>query len=863
MKQQFLHLLLLAVLTLLIGLAASSTALATATITIQNNDAAGTGFNDPTPVAPVGGNSGTTLGEQRLIAFQFAAGIWGATLNSGPTITIRANWSTSMPCTATSGTLASAGSVGSRSNFPNAPFADTWYLSALANALSGSDSNLASPEINTTVNARVGTTGCLENSGGWYLGLDGNHGNSIELVTVLLHEYSHGLGFQTLTSLTTGLQSAGLPTIYDRFLRDNSTGKTWNQMTNGERVASAINSGNLVWSGANTIADVPSVLGRSPTLRVNSPPPIAGSYTIGTAVFGPPVSSPGVTADVSATVPADGCSALSNGGSVNGRIAFIDRGTCNFTVKVRNAQDAGALAVIIGNVPDSLDPTVAPAMGGTDGTIVIPSVSLNLADANTFRNQLGGGINASVILDPTRFAGADGAGRPLMFSPNPVQTGSSVSHFDSSAFPNQLMEPNDSSDLTHSVMPPQDLTLSLLRDLGWTAGTTATSTVQLSAPAYNASESSTSVTITITRTGDTSGTDAVDISTSDTDNFTVNCGNIAGNAFARCDFATSVDTLTFAPGETSKTFAIPIINDSIAEGSETFGVTLSNVTGGATLGAPATATVTITDNDAVTGPNPIFTTPFFVRQHYLDFLSREPEVGEPWSGVLNGCSDVNNNPACDRLTVSGSFFGSPEFQLKGLYVYRFYKLAFNRLPLYSEIVVDMRAVTGTTPAETFQKKATFTNNFVARTEFVNLFNGQTNTQYVNTLMGRYSLTSITTPDPANPDGATKVTLTTADLINRLNGVGGTLTRAQVLRAIADSDQVGSCRVESGVCGDAVLRISATHARHAGFNSWLNHLNANPTDFRTMVNGFMNSAEYRLAFRAAELRISTDYADYTD
>ena len=135
--------------------------------------------------------------------------------------------------------------------------------------------------------------------------------------------------------------------------------------------------------------------------------------------------------------------------------------------------------------------------------------------------------------------------------------------------------------------------------------------------------------------------------------------------------------------------------------------------------------------------------------------------------------------------------------MKGFFVYRFYKLAFNRLPLYSEIVVDMRAVTGTTPAETFQKKATFTNNFVVRTEFVNLFNGQTNTQYVNTLMGRYSLTSITTPDPANPDGANKVTLTTADLINRLNGVGGTLTRAQVLRAIADSDQVGVAEANQG------------------------------------------------------------------
>ena len=379
-------------------------------------------------------------------------------------------------------------------------------------------------------------------------------------------------------------------------------------------------------------------------------------------------------------------------------------------------------------------------------------------------------------------------------------------------------------------------------------GTAAsTPTIQFSSSAYIIGEAGTKADVTVTRSGDTSGTNSVEYITTDTDNFTVNCGNVAGNAFARCDFATSVDTLTFAPGETSKTFAIPIINDSIAEGSETFGVTLSNATGGATLGSPFTTTITITDNESVTGPNPIFTTPFFVRQHYLDFLSREPEAGEPWSGILNSCSDVNNNPACDRLTVSGAFFGSPEFSLKGLFAYRFYKLAFNRLPLYAEIVVDMRTVTGATPAETFQKKATFTNNFVVRTEFINLYNGQTNTQYVNTLMGRYSLTSITTPDPAAPDGTNKVTLTTADLINRLNGVGGTLTRAQVLRAIADSDQVVTAEANQGFVAMQYYGYLRRTPDIGGFNSWINHLNANPTDFRTMVNGFMNSSEYRLRF----------------
>jgi len=61
-----------------------------ATIVILNANAAGVGFNDPTPAAPVGGNPGTTRGQQRLNAFQAAANIWGATLNSTVTIVVQA-----------------------------------------------------------------------------------------------------------------------------------------------------------------------------------------------------------------------------------------------------------------------------------------------------------------------------------------------------------------------------------------------------------------------------------------------------------------------------------------------------------------------------------------------------------------------------------------------------------------------------------------------------------------------------------------------------------------------------------------------------------------------------------------------------
>jgi hypothetical protein len=249
--------------------------------------------------------------------------------------------------------------------------------------------------------------------------------------------------------------------------------------------------------------------------------------------------------------------------------------------------------------------------------------------------------------------------------------------------------------------------------------------------------------------------------------------------------------------------------------------------------------------------NPIDNTDFFVRQQYRDFLFREPEPGQPWSGVLNGCpNQFNLDPAsasvtCDRIHVSAAFFGSPEFQLKGFFVYRFYRVAFARQPTYEEIVPDMNFVTGSTTQEVNQKRDTFSNNFATRTEFTQAYNGMTNDTYVNTLMNRYNLQQVTTPDPVNPNGTQKVVLTRADLINRLNA--GALTRAQVLRAIADSDEVGQAESNSAFVSMQYFGYLKRTAETQGFNDWLRTINANPADFRSMVNGFMNSQEYRSRF----------------
>jgi hypothetical protein len=455
---------------------------AAANIIIVNNDGAGEGFNDPTPAAPVGGNTGTTIGAQRLIAFQHAADIWGAQLNSAVDIYVRANFNP-LACTATGAVLGSAGPISVWRDFPGAPVGGHWYHNALANKLFGADLSTGNPnpllnlEIGATFNSNLGQAGCLTGVF-FYYGLDNNHGPLIDLVAVVLHELGHGLGFSTTTSGSTGAFLAGFPSIYDRFILDLNSNMLWDQMpTNAERAASAITPRKVVWNGGVTTSLVPLVLqAGTPQMVVNLPANVAGTYLVGSASFGPPLTAAGVTGDLMPVVDASGAGAAcnpltgANALAVNNNIALIDRGVCAFTVKVKNAQNAGAKAVVIA---DNVAGSPPPGLGGADPTITIPSVRITLADANILKDQLRfrsrtrSGVVTTLLLNLLVRAGADPGGRVLLYTPNPFQGGSSVSHWDSSAIPNLLMEPAINADLTHSVTTPQDLTLQLLQDLGW------------------------------------------------------------------------------------------------------------------------------------------------------------------------------------------------------------------------------------------------------------------------------------------------------------------------------------------------------------------------------------------------------------
>jgi PA domain-containing protein len=440
-----------------------------ATIVVVNGNTGTEGFNDPTPAAPVGGNTGTTVGQQRLIAFQHAADLWGALLDSPVEIRIRATFQ-SLPCTATSGALGAAGPTASVMDFPGAPLPGTWYPVALANRIAGTDLIPGTDDIVAQFNSEIGTTGCLEGSS-WYYGLDNAHGDGTDLVAVLLHEFAHGLGFISLVDDENGVEFLGSPDVFETRILDTTTNKHWNEMTDLERATSTINSGRVVWDGAAVTAAVPATLTGLPVLTVTSPPDLAGDYEIGTASFGGALTASGISGSLVAAIdPADAdgpsstdaCSPLTNAGEVAGTIALVDRGTCFFVDKAARIQAAGGRGIVI---VDNVAGTIPPGLGGDDPGVTIPTVSLTQADGNTLRAAIPTGVTVQLGINSRRRAGAGLENRAMLYSPNPVEPGSSTSHWDTGAVPNLLMEPNINDDLAHAV----DLTLPLLRDIGWTS----------------------------------------------------------------------------------------------------------------------------------------------------------------------------------------------------------------------------------------------------------------------------------------------------------------------------------------------------------------------------------------------------------
>jgi len=360
-------------------------------------------------------------------------------------------------------------------------------------------------------------------------------------------------------------------------------------------------------------------------------------------------------------------------------------------------------------------------------------------------------------------------------------------------------------------------------------------TVQLSNTAFSISEGAGFANLTVTRVGDTSRTATVRYSTADTAGLQ-SCTVVNNKASERCDYSTTSGRVNFGIGQTTQSIIIPIVDDALVEGAETFTVTLNEPTG-ALLGSGSTATITITDNDSSpASQNPIDDVTFFVTQQYIDFLGRLPDpIGlANWRNLLINCPNGGfgefDNPACDRVKVSSGFFLSDEFRERGYFAYKFYEVGFDRRPTYAEFVPDMAQVGGTqSPESVVISKAAYTDAFVQRQEFKNRYDALSNSAYVDAL-----------------ESNAEVTLTNkAALVDALNT--SQKTRAQVLREIVELQSTTDKFFIRAFVAMQYFGYLRRDPDTIGYDNWVTTLTAEPSNFRHMIFGFIYSTEYRQRF----------------
>jgi subtilisin family serine protease len=362
--------------------------------------------------------------------------------------------------------------------------------------------------------------------------------------------------------------------------------------------------------------------------------------------------------------------------------------------------------------------------------------------------------------------------------------------------------------------------------------------------------------IVVTRQGDTSNAATVDFVTSD------------GTASQRTDYITAAGTLTFAPGQTSRTFNILLIDDGYVEQTETVNITLSNPVG-ATFGTPSTATLFIDDDEeAPATNNPLDDASFFVRQHYFDFLNRTPDLGgfNFWVSQITGPPACGNNPCLTqrRITVSNAFFFELEFQQTGAYVFRLYRAAYGnnqpfpnprpdpnfpneekKLPSYQVFSRDRAKVIG--GSNLAQKQLDLANFFVGQPEFLVKYPASLNTGalFVDAVL-------------ANIQNDLGVNLSSQrDPLITLYNSGG---RGAVMYRLAD-DNVQTNPINNRPLIDAEYNRAFVATQYfgylrrnpdiAGIIFWLGQVNSAPlrdlAKQNAMVCSFITSAEYQLRF----------------
>lgn len=358
-------------------------------------------------------------------------------------------------------------------------------------------------------------------------------------------------------------------------------------------------------------------------------------------------------------------------------------------------------------------------------------------------------------------------------------------------------------------------------------------------------EDCTVINLTVTRINPSAGTATVDYSTSDV------------TATQRSDYEVATGTLTFGPGEITKTIPILINEDSFVEGDETLSVLLSNPSGGGAV-AGGLATLTIVDDDfAPPSSNPIDDASTFVCQQYHDFLNRQPDAAGLafWTNEITSCGANAACIATKRQNVSAAFFLSIEFQETGFNVIRTQRAAFGRksdsssirfpyFPFMHDAQQVGRGVIIGQPGATAlldQNKQQYATQIATSSAFIAAYPlSQTAAEYVTALFASAMVT------PTGPETTAAITAF---------GAGGTAGRVAALRSVVDSNSVRQAELSSAFVlmqYYGYLRRNPTDppdVDDSGYQFWLNKLNQFGGNFELaeMVKSFLNSGEYRGRF----------------
>ncbi len=245
--------------------------------------------------------------------------------------------------------------------------------------------------------------------------------------------------------------------------------------------------------------------------------------------------------------------------------------------------------------------------------------------------------------------------------------------------------------------------------------------------------------------------------------------------------------------------------------------------------------------------NPIDTDQFFVRQHYLDFLGREPDQGglDYWSGQIAQCA---TDAAClhsRRIGVSAAFFIEQEFQETGNFIYRLYKSSLGRRPKFAEFMPDRSRLIGGAQLEA--SKQAFTDSWVQRPEFVQKYPASLNgAQFIEALI-----------QTVLEDAGVDISSQRAALISDYDAHG---SRARILRLVADNAALQQAQYNSAFVLMQYFGYLRRDPDEGGYQFWLDVLNNRvPGNFRSMVCAFLTSAEYQLRFGTAVTRTNLDCA----